>query len=109
MVSLRSVLDALVTMQDQSFRDLFVFLGLLEGLQDQSNIIASMQDMPDNEAIEQVLDDGQISPALLQANEGNIGDPLLVGSLGDKIAVENIVVAVEGAEILHLAVGIRLA
>ena len=65
MVDRRSVLKPLITMQDQPIGDLLMFLGLLDGLQDESHIIASMQNMSDDETIEQDFDDGQVGTAVL--------------------------------------------
>lgn len=109
LIGVRSVLRPLVTVQDQSIRDLFVFLSLLNGLRNQGNIIAPMQNMPHDKTIEEILDDGQKSPAVLQADVGNVSDPFLVGSLGHKVPLQNIVVAVVDVQLFHFAVGIGLA
>ena len=50
-------------MQDQFIGDLFSWFGLLEGPQDQFEGVYPCQLVRDDEAIEQVLDGGEICPA----------------------------------------------
>jgi hypothetical protein len=66
-ICLCSILCPLVTVEDQSISDLFVLFGLLEGLGHQGNGVAAVQNMANDEAIVEILDDGQKRPALLQA------------------------------------------
>ena len=82
MIRLRSVLMPLVTVEDQSIRDLFVFFGLLQGAQDKGNVIALVDDIPNEKAIEEILENGKENPALLRTNVGNIRDPFLVRLAG---------------------------
>ena len=97
MIRLGCVLVPLVTMEDQSIRDLFVFFGLLQSAEHERDIIAFMNDMPDNKTIEEILDDGQEVPAFLSADIGNIGDPFLVGCMGDKVLRKHVRIAMVGA------------
>jgi hypothetical protein len=60
--------------------------------------------MRHNEAIVEIFDGGQISPALLGADLGNIGDPLLVRLGSDKVTVEHIWVAMVGANFFQFFV-----
>src|SRR5215204_804970 len=68
MVGRRSVLVALVTMEEQAIGDLFFLLGLLEGVEHQANRVFGAHFMRHDKAIEQILDGGEIRPALLSRN-----------------------------------------
>ncbi len=83
----------LVTVEDKSISDLYLLLGLLQGLRYQSNRIGLVKDMRHDEAIVEILDRGQISPALQGANVGDICDPLLVWFCRDKVPIEYIGIA----------------
>ncbi len=62
---MRCVLEALVAVQEHLLGDLFTLDGKLERVRHQRNVVFSAYQMSDNEAIEKVLDRGEISPALL--------------------------------------------
>jgi hypothetical protein len=57
MVPLRSILVALITVQDQSLSNLLVLFCLFECIQDESQGILSTQFIGDNKAIEQIPND----------------------------------------------------
>ena len=63
----------------------------------------------DDESIEEVFDGGEIAPALLGQDVGDIGDPFLVGASGDKVPVEYIRVGVVGSQFLQLPVHFPLS
>ena len=68
-----------------------------------------MQERSHNKAIEEVLDDGQKSPAVLQADVGNVSDPFLVGSAGHKVPLQHIVVAMVNVQFFHFPVRVGFA
>lgn len=103
-IRLRSVLVPLVTVEDQSISDLFCSLGLSEGGCHQGDGIALGEGMSDDKTIVQVFDGGQIGPTLLGTNVGYIRDPFLIGSCGDKIAVEQVGVFVIGTDFFQFFV-----
>src|SRR5689334_15957120 len=108
-ICLRSVLVPLVTVEDESSSDLFSLFGLMHGLSDHTNSIVPGKDTGNDEAIEEILDGGEIAPALLGQNVGDVSDPLLVGTSGYKVPVEHIGVGMIAAEFLQLSVYFPLA
>lgn len=66
-IGLRGILVSLITMEDQSIRDLFIFFDLLQSAEHEGNIVVFMNDMPDDKPIKEVLDDGQEGPAFSSA------------------------------------------
>src|SRR5918995_5029642 len=92
MVGRRSVLVALVTMEEQAIGNLLFLLGLLEGVEYQTNRVFGTHFMCHDKAIEQILDGGEICPALLSRNIRNIGHPFLVGTTSSEFTIEQIVI-----------------
>ena len=60
--------------------------------------------MTDNKAVVQVFDGGQISPTLQSVEISIICNPLLVGSCGCKVTVEQVRILVIGADFFQLLV-----
>ena len=108
-IRLRSVLVALVTVEDESSSDLFSLFGLVHGLGDQTDGIVLSKDAGNDEAIEEIFDGGEIAPALLGQNVGHIGDPLLVRTGRHKVPVEHIGVGVVRSKLLQLLVHFPLS
>lgn len=108
-VAMGNILVATVTVQEQPLGKPFLLVGLAEGLEDQRERVLASQVMSNNEPIEEVLDGGQISPALLGRNVGDIGDPFLVGLAGTKLPVEQIVIVVVDFGLGQLAEGFSSA
>ena len=96
MICLRGVLMPLVTVEDQSSSDLFFLSGLLEGLSDQGDGVRLAQGVGHDIPAIEVFDSRQVRPALLGGNVGDIRDPLLVGSGGLEIAVQDVLIAMIG-------------
>ena len=72
----------LVTMEDYSISDLFFFLSLFDRLGDQTDRVVAFELMGNNETIIEILDGGEICPALLGVDIGDIRDPFLIGMIG---------------------------
>ncbi len=96
-------------MEDKSISDLFFLLGSFQGLCYQSDRIGLVKDMCHNKAIVEILDGGQIRPALQSANVGDIRDPLLVWLCRDKVSIENVGIAMVGADFFQLFVHFGLS
>ena len=96
--------DDVVTVEDQSISDLFFLFGLFQGLRYQSDGIVLVKDVRHNKAIKEILDGGQICPAVQSANIGDICDPLLVRFACHKVPIENVWIAVVGADFFQFFV-----
>jgi hypothetical protein len=62
----------------------------MHGLRDQTNGLLFGKDIGNDEAIKEVLDGGEIAPAWLEQDVGNVSHPLLVGTSIHKISVQHI-------------------
>ena len=101
--------DDVVTVEDKSISDLFLLFGLFQCLRHQSDRIGLVKDMCHKETIVEILDSGQISPALQSTNVGDIRDPLLVGFCRDEVPIENVWIAMVGADFFQLFVHFGLS
>ena len=93
-IRLRCVLKSLVTVEDQSSSDLFFFLSLFDRFGDQADGVIAIKLMSYNETILEILNGGEIGPALLGMDVGHISDPPLVGVVGCEISIQYIRVSV---------------
>ena len=84
----------MVRVQQQSLWDVFRLFGELKSTQDETEGILSLELVSNNEAIEEILDGGQVGPTLPSGDIGDIGDPFLVGMAGTELLVEQIVIVV---------------
>jgi hypothetical protein len=86
---------AFVTVDDETISDLFFLKSLFDALGHQAHGLTSIQMMSNDETIKQIFDDGEIGPALLSPDIGDICDPLLIRATGCEISIENIAVEME--------------
>ncbi len=77
--------------------------GLLESFEDKNQGVFSSQLVRHDEAIEQILDRGQIRPAASGRDIGDIRDPFLVGLAGTKLPVEHIFIMMDARDARHVA------
>ena len=104
-VGLGCVLMPLVAMEDQLGSDVFVLDGFLDGLVHQGLRVFLPEFMSHDEAIEQVLDGGEVAPALLGGDEGNIRDPFLIRVCSGEVTVEHILVPMVCSQFVSFLVG----
>ncbi len=102
---MRCVLEALVTMQENFLGDIFTLDGELERVCHQRDVVLSAYPMSDNEAIEKVLDRGEIRPSLLRGNIRNISHPFLVGFFRCEISIQYVLVAMMSFHLACFLVG----
>lgn len=100
---------SLITVEQQPGSDLFMLGGLLEGHVYQGLGVLASKLMRHDETIEQVLDGGEVAPALLRGNEGDICHPFLVGAGGGELTVEQVVIAMVDSQGGHFFVGFAFA
>jgi len=104
-IRLRGVLIPLATVEDQSISDLFFFLSQLNSAGDQGHRVGKAERLGYDEPAKQVLDGGQVSPALPGSDVSDIGDTLLIRSRSHKIAVQHVIIAMIDGQLAYFGSG----
>src|SRR5688572_4545695 len=99
----------MIAMKEQFLCHLFSLFSLLEGLENETKGIVSTQLVGYDEAIEQILDSGQVGPALSGGDIGDIRDPFLVGLARRKLPLKYIFIVMVDLCLCHLSKDLPLA
>lgn len=89
-------------MELQLCSDLFFSLGSFNGIQHQIYVLLCAGSVGNNAVVIKVTNDGQIEKALSGSDVRNICYPLLVRSLGCKVAIEQIRIAMKIFSVLYI-------
>jgi len=108
-IRLRSVLMALVTVEDESISDLFFLFGFAQVLPYQGDRVFPSKLVGDDEVVVQILDGGQVGPTFPGEDIGDIRDPLLVGSGSREITVEQIGVEMISLQLLYCLINLTFS